>query len=203
MFRNYGFKSLAALALCAGLVASPAKAAIQANGSGIPAGSGSIVTSSTGSIVFSWSSTPYAAFQDFTLSTLSELYLDAFVSNGSLADVTGWIVDVLDSPSGSVVSRLTNDTNFANSAPAPLTGNTNLFGLTGATNSLASQPDSMTPLLTLPPGSYRLGVYDSATPSMATASFRLSEVTVAPIPEAASGLVWLVGLGIVGAYRRS
>ncbi|TWT88131.1 hypothetical protein Mal64_16030 [Pseudobythopirellula maris] len=195
-----------ALLLLVALGASPALASIQQDGFGVPQGAGTAVANEAlGEITFEWTATPFTAFLEFTSLTSFDLFLDSFVSNGAANDVTGYTFDLLDSPGGSAVLRYTNETNFANSSVPPVQGNTNLFGLPGATNGSnpVAEANPLTPLLTgFSAGSYRLGVYDSAAPNTATAGFRIAESATAQVPEAVSGMIWVMGALLVGGVSR-
>lgn len=152
-------------------------------------------------VTASWTSTPFTSYIDFSIDTEFSLVFDSFVSSGSISDVSAYTLDLLDVPMGSPVGpRITDDTNFANSAVGVVSGDANLFAIPGATNALASTPGS-TLLSALSPGSYRLGVYDSATPLNASAVF-----SIVAVPEPGAVVAWTllssVGLVTLGRRRR-
>ncbi|MEQ8847490.1 hypothetical protein [Botrimarina sp.] len=195
----------AAIAVIA-LSAASAHASISTQPSVILDGDGTVSASSSGSVTFNWIETPFAAYLEFTVTNPFDLFLDSFMVGSTAStgpnDISAVILDQLDGMGGS--TRLTTDTNVANSAPGVLAGQANMFGEPGTVRSegVVYNADSATPLLAgLAPGTYRLGVYDNGTPSMATAGFRIDE-SLAAVPEAASSLVWIAGLVLAGGATR-
>ncbi len=146
--------------------------------------------------VFEWSGTPIALGLIFESDTAFTLSLDAFVSNGSFSDVTGFTLDVI---SGGIYTRLTTDTDFCDSATGDIAGDCNLISLTGASG--GSTKDAFQPgeflFLNLAAGQYLLGLYDSASPSAGTATFGYTKVS-AP----ASGLLLTLGFVALAMRRR-
>lgn len=196
VFRTVAKMAAAAALFCA---ASTANAATVTD-SNINSGTGSVADSGDLSVTFSWTSTPFSAHADFASTSGFDLTLGSFASNGGNSDVTGVILDLLDSL-GDVVQRFTNDTGFCAAAAGPVAGNCNLFAKTGATGGNADGALNAGDSLGLfDAGTYRLGVFDSATPDVATAIFDISAV---PVPAALPlFLSALVGLGYM-ARRRS
>lgn len=190
-------------ALIAATISTGATGATVDPGSGVLEGTGTVVQTPLPSgqgIDFTWTSTPFTAIANFSTTSTFNLFFDAFTSNGSTSDVTGLTLDILDAPNGTATTRFTNDTNFCASAAGSVSGNCNLFTEVGSNSGNAAgaaKPDPLTALLAgLGSGSYRLGVYDSGTPTNAVANFRIAEI---PLPAAA----WLfaTAIGLFGASR--
>ena len=204
-------RAFAAAAIVA-LFGATVVTAATVDGQGVVQGTGATVgdvdgfSNSTLFLDFEWSGTPFSAFYEFTTDTVTDLFFDVFTSNGSNSDVTGITLDLLDAPSGTSTARLTTDTAFCTAANVLIAGTCDLIALAGANSGNAAgaaKPDSITPLFAdLAAGSYRLGIYDSATPTSALALFTLDEKDINPIPLPASALLLLGGLAALGAVRR-
>lgn len=119
---------------------------------------------------------PNTQWVDFTSATSFDVfYLSYVVSTGS-GDVSGLVLETLDSPAGSAVSRLTIETSACTSADSPVTGTCNFISssATASANSPVLEPSAVTPaFLELAAGSYRIGLYESENPSSGTISFEI------------------------------
>ncbi|MBV7257476.1 PEP-CTERM sorting domain-containing protein [Pacificimonas sp. WHA3] len=196
--------AIGAMVLCAAS-AAPAISAITFDNVDITQGFGSVSASgggsSTGTVDIGWNGTPFGGYADFTADASFDVVFNMLTSNGSASDVSGFILEVLDSPSGNVVQRLTNDTNACANAAGELAGTCDFIAAAGANSGNAAGADKpVTTLFSdLIAGSYRLGVFDSATPSNASAQFLVVEQVPAP------GTIGLLGLGLLmaAAARRA
>lgn len=157
-----------------------------------------------GTVDFSWTNTPASAYQYFTSASVFNLFLDSYLpAAGTPAAVqtTGWVLKQLV---GGVWANLTTSTNNCAAAVAPVRGSCDHIATAAYSGSIAaSQPGNQLSAggqSLFGAGTYLLGVYDSAQPVSATASFR-----VAAVPLPATGLALIAGLGglaALGARRR-
>lgn len=196
-----------AAALTFGVATASSAATLTNIGGGYVQGDGfgeSIAVSNlTGEIDFRWNGTPFAGYVEFTTDVAFDFLLTSFDSNASSSDVTGVTLDVLDGVGGVAVSRLSTDTSFCSSAGGLVSGDCNLIAPTSATSGNAAGAAKPGDVLfaALAAGTYRFGVYDSASPSIATVSFQAVEVSPVPLP--AGGLLLLTGLGALALRRRA
>ncbi|MEQ9639061.1 MAG: PEP-CTERM sorting domain-containing protein [Alphaproteobacteria bacterium] len=150
-----------------------------------------------------WESTPTTVVIDFTAHQLFDFFLNDYQMGpgSSTSDVSGYTLDILDGPSGTATSRLTNDTNFCSGADAPVSdfsGNCSLITATGNSGSNADSAAKPGDLLfaDLGEGFYRLGFFDSSSPPEGTARFELVAVPApASLPLFAAALA-LTGFGV-------
>ena len=119
---------------------TPASAAVVIDATGTPQGVGTVGTVGGGSslvgVEFDWSGTPVTQFVEFTTDNGFDILFSSFVSNGGNSDVSGLVVDRLDSVNGD--TRLTTDTNACTNAAAPVAGQCNFFAPNGANSGNAS-----------------------------------------------------------------
>ena len=114
-----------------------------------------------GTVTFDWATTPSTQSDSFTMSTPFRLSLISYDdTSASATDVTGFTLDL------SGTGRLTDDTSFCLGADAPVSGTCDLVSHSGYTG---AEPAGLpgTSLLAgavLSPGTYTLGLFDSATP---------------------------------------
>lgn len=134
---------------------------------------------------------------EFSATGSVDLFLDSFTSNGGSSSVTGFTLDLLSS---GTATRLTTSTTNCFSAAGPVSGTCDLIApFSGAAT--ATKPSTTTAIFAgLAAGTYRVGIYDSATPDEGNIAFRMVDVTSVPLPS--GGLLLMSGLGGVAALRR-
>jgi len=152
-----------------------------------------------GQITFTWSESPFSAYQDFRVGKNFSLYFTNYQTDRDPNARSGFTLDSFNSD-GNLVKRYTNDTAFCSEANlSQVAGNCNLItGIDGNAN--ANEPDDeleYAPLFALESGDYRLGLYESDYPSQGSAEFTISAV---PLP--AGGVLLLTALGGMGLARR-
>ncbi|MEM6440509.1 MAG: hypothetical protein AAF763_12545 [Pseudomonadota bacterium] len=147
-----------------------------------------------------FSDNPVTAWIEFTTSSTFDLLLVDFEDDASGgSDVTGYLLDRIGTPN----TRLTTETAFCSDAVGFAGAGCNLIAdgdAAGGNVGLATK-DAASPVVLLSnlmAGSYRLGLFDSATPNPGSATFRVSEV---PAPMAGLMLVSALGLWRVGSRK--
>lgn len=187
---------LGAAVLATGVATSAS--AVTVNNPQVLFGPGSVTATST-NFDFNWTGTPFTASVEFSVAAgeVATFTLSNYVINGggSLSDVTGFTVDEL---LGGSATRLTNKTSFCSSAAGDVSGNCDLIGPTGATNSNGPFVPGNT-VISLTAGDYLFGIFDSSTPTSASVSF---SIDVQPVPLPAGGLLLLSGFGAAALMRR-
>ena len=145
------------------------------------------------SVDFDWTSVPVTSFVEFTVGSRFDLDLVGY--EGGIRDVTGFTLDLLVDNGPDI--RLTQQGLFCGAAENPIAGRCNLIGPAGGTNGNSFVSPTSTVFEELDAGSYRLGIFDSGSPVVGSASF---EVAAVPLP---AGLALLLGgLGVLGFASR-
>jgi hypothetical protein len=167
-------------------------------GTGLPA-----TDDASGSVSFGFGSPPYSAYVEFTVAAPASIFFTD-ITAGAGGDVSGVMIDRIDGAGGARLERFTTDTTFCGATTdnvAPLVGTCDLvaYSDTPTGNAVgAARPSTTTAFLAqqlLPGETYRLGLFESASPASGTVSFAINEV---PLPPAgALMLASLVGLLLV------
>ncbi|MGB7404211.1 MAG: PEP-CTERM sorting domain-containing protein [Pacificimonas sp.] len=183
------------------LLVAPASAAVIVDNSGATQGMATAAGDGTSSldVTFSWSDAPVTQFIEFTTDETFDILFASFATNGSTSDVTGLVVDFLDPVNGD--TRLTTETSACGDAAGDVAGQCNFIAPAQGTsgNAAGATKPGTTVFSNLASGSYRIGLFDSATPTIGTALFTISESAVA-VP--APGALGLLGLGLLGLGLR-
>ena len=155
---------------------------------------------STTDYAIAFSNNPVTAWIEFTTSVAFDLLLVDFDDDATGGnDVTGYLLDRIGTPN----TRLTTDTTFCNDAVGFTGAGCNLIAdqdASGGNVGLATK-DAASPVVllsNLAAGSYRLGLFDSATPNPGSATFRVQEI---PAPMAGLMLVSALGLWRAGSRK--
>lgn len=143
---------------------------------------------------FTWTEAPYSAWFSFSSTAIFDIIFASYVApSASASDVSGFVLDSVD---GGGATRLTNEEGACSGAPLPeVSGNCNFISATGSTsgNAAGAYKPGDTLISMQAPGSYRIGVYESGSPSSGSASFTIAVPTPASL---ALMLVALIGLGV-------
>ncbi|MEM6744775.1 MAG: hypothetical protein AAF676_13725 [Pseudomonadota bacterium] len=147
---------------------------------------------------FDFTINPSSLYVDFMTSGSFDLLLIRYEDNVDGGnDVTGYLLD-------DGATRWTTDTAFCGDAAGFVGAGCNLiadYNANGANAAATKDTNPETPVLLLEDlaaGSYRLGIFDSATPTQGQAVLRVSEV---PAPMAGLMLVSALGLWRVGSRK--
>ncbi|GGB19674.1 VPLPA-CTERM sorting domain-containing protein [Allosediminivita pacifica] len=184
------YRILTAAALSAAALAAPVSAATTVTGSQIELGSGELTD--TNGLGFDWDTTPFSAFFDFTVDRDFSLSLVNYSADNVAVtgERSGFTLDFFN---GGSSTRLTTDTDNCDDAGAGIAGQCNMVTQNGSN---AAQPGD-TLFYNLAAGNYRLGFYDSETPSAGYAEFNVS-----PVPLPAAGFMLMGAFGGFAFLRR-